>query len=301
MGQPEWNHLQTLLILARTQRLAEAGRRLKIDHSTVSRHIAALETAFGVRLFDRRNEGFLLTAEGERLFHAAEQMEGLMMEVQSDIAGKDLELTGTVKIGAPDGLSVDFLTPRLATFASAHPGLSIELVALQHLFNLTKREADIAITSTRPAKGRLFARKLVDYNNHLYATKEYLSTHEPLTTTADLLKHRVIAFSEELAPVAQLNLLDEIDTAIQPCFTSSTTICKLAAILAGAGIGILPRFVGLQHTDLQCVLPEQVNFKRTFWLSVHADLRRLARIRAICDFIVSEMRNASELFADPEE
>lgn len=298
MSVPEWNHLQTLLILARTQRLAEAGRRLKLDHSTVSRHVAALESAFGVRLFDRRKEGFLLTAEGERLFHTAEQMEGLMTEVSSDIGGKDLELTGSVKIGAPDGLSIDFLAPRLANFASAHPGLSIELVALQHLFNLTKRDADIAITSTRPAKGRLFARKLVDYTNQLYATKEYLDSREAIVDTTDLRHHRVVAFSQELAPVAHVNLLDEIDTAIQPCFISSTE-CKLAAILAGAGIGILPRFVALQHPELQCILPDKVNFRRSFWLSVHADLRRLARIRAICEFIVSEMTTALELFAEP--
>src|ERR1035438_2888838 len=95
MREPEWNHLQTLLILARTQRLAAAGRRLRVDHSTVSRHIASLEEVFSVRLFDRREDGFWLTPEGERLFHAAEQMESLMMDVHSDIVGKDLQLTGS--------------------------------------------------------------------------------------------------------------------------------------------------------------------------------------------------------------
>ncbi len=61
MLNPEWSHLQTLLILARTHRLAAAGRRLRVDHSTVSRHIASLEDALSVRLFDRREEGFYLT------------------------------------------------------------------------------------------------------------------------------------------------------------------------------------------------------------------------------------------------
>jgi len=296
MREPEWSHLQTLLILARTQRLAAAGRRLKIDHSTVSRHIAALEEAFNVRLFDRREEGFLLTAEGERLFHAAEQMETLMMDVHSDIVGRDLQLTGTVRIGVPDGLGVGFLAPRLANFAARQPGLEIELVAISRIFNLTKREADVAITLTRPAKGRLVASKLLDYSLQLYAHREYLAQHAPIHKTADLLGHSVFAFIEDLNPISQLNFLDEIHKDIQPCFTSSTIICQAEAIRAGAGVGVLPRFMAVNYPELVCVLPDQVRIKRTFWLCVHADLRRLTRIRAICEFVTNEMRNSAAIF-----
>lgn len=296
MREPEWSHLQTLLILARTQRLAGAGRRLHIDHSTVSRHIAALEDAFSVRLFDRRQEGFLLTAEGERLFGAAEQMESLMMDVHSDIVGKDLQLAGTVRIGVPDGLGVGFLAPRLALFAASRPRLAIELVAISRIFNLTKREADIAITLARPAKGRLIGQKIMDYTLQLYATKEYLRTHPPIKKPSDLLDQNVVAFIEDLNPITQLNFLDEVHPAIQPCFTSSTIVCQSEAILAGAGVGVLPRFIAAKHPRLRCVLEDQVKIKRTFWLSVHADLHRLARIRAICEFITQEMRGSAEIF-----
>jgi DNA-binding transcriptional LysR family regulator len=296
MREPEWSHLQTLLILARTQRLAAAGRRLRIDHSTVSRHVAALEEAFSVRLFDRREDGFFLTAEGERLFSAAEQMESLMMDVHSDIVGRDLQLTGTVRIGVPDGLGVGFLAPRLATFAASQPGLSIELVAISRVFNLTKREADIAITLSRPAKGRLVGRKIIDYTLQLYASKSYVESHAPVRKTADLLEQNVVAFIEELNPISQLNFLDEIHPEIRPCFTSSTIVCQLEALLAGAGIGVLPRFMALKYPQLVCVLPEVINFKRTFWLNMHADLQRLTRIRVICDFMTQQMRGAPEQF-----
>jgi DNA-binding transcriptional LysR family regulator len=293
---PEWSQLQTFLILARTQRLAAAGRRLHIDHSTVSRHIAALEEAFAVRLFDRRENGFFLTPEGERLFQAAEQMESLMMDVHKDIVGKDLQLTGTVRIGVPDGLGVGFLASRLAHFASSQPGLTIELVAISRIFNLTKREADIAITLARPEHGRLVAQKILDYSLQLYATKGYLNTHPPVCNRSDLLEHGLIAFIEDLNPISELNFLDEIQAGLRPCFASSTIVCQLEAILAGAGIGILPRFMAASHPSLVCVLPDAVRLKRTFWLNVHADLRRLTRIRVTCDFLVQEMRREAELF-----
>jgi DNA-binding transcriptional LysR family regulator len=296
MREPEWSHLQTLLILARTQRLATAGRRLRVDHSTVSRHIASLEEAFAVRLFDRRDDGFWLTPEGERLFQVAEQMESLMMDVQSDIVGKDLQLSGTVRIGVPDGLGVGFLAPRLALFAASQPGLEIELVAISRIFNLSKREADIAITLTRPAKGRLIGQKLLDYSLQLYATRSYLDAHPPIEKTADLLDQTVITFIEDLNPISQLNFLDEIHRSIHPSFTSSTIVCQMEAILAGAGVGVLPRFMAASHPELVCVLPEAVRIKRTFWLCVHADLQRLTRIRMIRDFIVQQMRSAAPLF-----
>ncbi len=296
MLNPEWSHLQTFLILARTHRLAAAGRRLRIDHSTVSRHIASLEDALSVRLFDRREEGFYLTPEGERLFQAAEQMESLTLDVYNNIVGKDLRLTGSVRIGVPDGLGVGFLAACLAQFAAAQPGLAIELIAIPRLFNLTKREADIAISLTRPAKGRLIGQKLIDYSLQLYASKAYLATHPPIHKLADLLDQMVIAYIEDLTSIPELNYLDEIHEDLHPGFTSSTMIVQLEAVRAGAGVGVLPRFLAAAHPELVCVLPETVRLKRTFWLSVHADLHRLARIRIICDFIARQIREAAALF-----
>ena len=297
MNEPEWSYLQTFLTLARTHRLAAAGRRLHSDHSTVSRHIAALEASLSVTLFDRREEGFYLTSEGERLFAAAEQMESLMLDARNDIIGKDLRLTGTVRIGAPDGLGVGFLASRLARLAEAHPGLAIELVAVPRVLNLTKREADIAITLTRPAKGRLIGRKILDYSLRLFASRSYIETHEPIQKPADLLQHAVIGYIEDLTAIPELNYLDQIHPALKPAFASSTAIVQMQAICAGAGVGVLPGFLAKSRKDLVCVLESQVCIRRTFWLSVHADLHRLTRVRLLCDFMAEQIQAEAELFA----
>jgi DNA-binding transcriptional LysR family regulator len=296
MKQPEWSHLETFLILSRTHRLALAGRRLGVDHSTVSRHISALETSLAVTLFDRREEGFYLTAEGERLFAAVEQMESLVLDAHNDIVGHDLELTGTVRIGVPDGLGVGFLANRLSIFAAAHPGLNIELIAFPRVFNLSKREADIAISLARPARGRLVGRKILDYTLQLYATKSYLASHEAIRKPADLTHHMMIGYIEELTAISELSFLTDIHSSLVPGFSSSTMVVQQEAVLAGSGVGVLPRFMALDHPELECVLPDQVKLTRTFWLSVHADLHRLKRIRVVCDTITEQMRAASDLF-----
>ncbi|MDR3723742.1 MAG: LysR family transcriptional regulator [Terracidiphilus sp.] len=297
MSDPEWNHLQTFLTLARTHRLASAGRRLRADHSTVSRHISTLEESLSATLFERREEGFYLTPEGERLFAAAEQMESLMLDAHNDIAGKDLSLNGTVRIGAPDGLGAGFLAARLARLAAAHPGLAIELVAIPRVFNLTKREADIAISLTRPAKGRLIGRKILDYSLRLFASHAYLESHPAIRKPADLMQHVVIGYIEDLTAIPELNYLDQIHPSLKPAFSSSTAIVQMQAISAGAGVGVLPVFLARTNPELECVLEEQVCIRRTFWLSTHADLHRLTRVRLLCDFIAQQIQGEAEQFA----
>ncbi len=171
----------------------------------------------------------------------------------------------------------------------------IELSAIPRRFNLTKREADSAVSLTRPAKGRLIGRKLIDYSLQLYASKTYLATHPPILKPADLLDQMVIAYIEDLTSIPELNYLDEIHAALHPGFTSSTMIVQLEAVRAGAGVGVLPRFLASAYQELVCVLPETVRLKRTFWLSVHADLHRLARIRIVCDFLAHKIREAAAL------
>lgn len=296
MQDPEWSHLQTFLTLARTHRLAAAGRRLHADHSTVSRHIASLEKRLSVRLFDRREDGFFLTYEGERLFHASEQMESFLLDARNDIAGKDMRLAGTVRIGAPDGLGGNFLASRLSNLASAHPGLMIELVAIPRVFNLTKREADIAISLTRPMRGRLIGRKILDYNMRLYATKSYLAQHTPITKPTDLLQHPIIGYIEDLTDIPELGYMRQIHPALKPTFSSSTVSVQLEAVKAGAGVGVIPDFMTKGCDNLVCVLPEKVCIRQSFWLSVHSDLHHLTRIRVICDFITDQMRTEADLF-----
>lgn len=297
MAEPEWTHLQTFLTLARTHRLATAGRRLCADHSTVSRHIASLESSVSARLFDRREDGFFLTPEGERLFAATEQMESLMLDARNEIVGKDLSLAGTVRIGVPDGLGVGFLACRLGRLAAAHRGLNIELVAISRVFNLTKREADIAISLSRPTTGRLISRKIIDYNLQLFAAKSYLETHPAITQPADLLEHVIIGYIEELTAIQELNFLDQVHPSLRPSFSSSTVLAQLQAVCGGAGVGVLPVFLAKMQDKLECVLPDCVTIRRTFWLNVHEDLQRLTRIRLICEFITEQMQSRPDIFA----
>jgi len=121
----DWDNVRVFLAVARGGQFVAAAKRLKLDHATVSRRIAALEETVGAKLFDRRTTGAKLTGAGERFIGAAEQMESAFLHAQGEISGVDLELSGDVRIGAPDGFSTYYLVGALRDFAERKSPASI--------------------------------------------------------------------------------------------------------------------------------------------------------------------------------
>ena len=291
----DWDDLRFFLAGARAGRLTAAARRLGADHATVSRRITSLEEALKAKLFERRPQGYTLTAHGERLLAKAESMETEALAIQSDIGGADMALAGTVRIGAPDGFGTAFLAPRLASFAAAYPGLEIQLIAMPRLLSLSKREADVAITLAPPKEGKVVARKLADYRLGLYAAPGYLAQMPPVTTPEDLFGHRIIGYIDDLIFSPELDYLDEVAKGLRAHLQSSSVIAQMNAVVAGAGIGVIHHFMAEGDPRLVPVLPQTVQITRSFWLLVHADLKDGARVRAIGDFIVREAKAARAL------
>lgn len=290
MAEFDWNNLRAFLAVARTGRLTAAAARLSLDHATVSRHIAALEGALKARLFERAPTGYTLTAQGERLLATAEGVESLTLAAEAEVKGADLSLAGTVRIGAPEGFGSYFLAPRLAALADLHPELEVELVAIPGVLSLSKREADIAVSLSRPREGRLLARKLADYGLGLYGAPAYLDSHPPLRTRADMSAHRFVGYIPDLLYAPELDYMDAPDARIAVRLRSSNLIAQLRATLAGAGLCVLPHFIADQEPGLRRVLPDQVGLTRAFWLLTHADLASVARVKTVAGFIADAVR-----------
>lgn len=289
MSHFDWNDLQSFLAMARTGRLTVAARRMGVDHSTLSRRIAALEDAMQVKLFERRPVGFVLTPEGEALLGDAEAIESLTVRMGARLHAQASQLSGNVRIGTPEGFGTYFLAPLLAHLGQQHPALTVELVANPRSFSLSKREADIAVSMARPSQGRLYARKLVDFGLGIYASTRYLNDHAPITATAQLAEHRWIGYVEDLMWTAELDYMPWVDRAIQPRLHISNVISQMAAVAGGAGLGILPHFMARRDPTLQRVLPTQVQLTRAYWLITHPDTHDLARIQACTDFLSAQV------------
>lgn len=291
----DWNHLQAFLAVARTGRLTAAAARLATDHATVSRRISSLEDSLRARLFDRSPRGYSLNAQGEKLLKLAEEMEGLAQAAAENVGGADAAVTGSVRIGAPEGFGSYFLAPRLGRLIERHPGLRVQLVAAPSVLSLSKREADLVIALSKPTGGRLYARKLLDFELGLFGALAYLQDAPPIASPDDLIRHRFIGYISDLIYAPELDYIQDIHPQIATAIESSNLIAQLRATLAGAGLCILPAFIARAHPELVQVLGDKVRLTRSLHLIAHEDMRGLERIKIASAFLSEEARAARDV------
>ncbi|MBO0335234.1 LysR family transcriptional regulator [Sneathiella sp. CAU 1612] len=256
-----------------------------MDHTTVGRRVLALEEKLDAKLFEATSRGFVLTVAGERLLPLAEQMESASATIQDIVGGENQTLTGTVRLGVPEGFGSQFLSQELPAFQKLHPKIELEFVANDRFVSLSKREADLSITLGRPKSGRLISRKLTDYRLRLYATRDYLKHHRPIHTLDDLRHHNFISYIEELVPDPQLLYLTDVIGSPNVSLKSSSIVFQFQATLAGAGISILHCFAAEEYPELIPLLPDEISIERSYWLNTPEDIHDLARIKAVSDFL----------------
>jgi len=289
-----WDDVRIFLAVARAGQILGAARRLELNHATVSRRIAALEDALRTKLFRRLTTGSELTPAGERFLDIAERMEGDMIAARSTIAGED-DVSGTVRIGAPDGFGVAFLARRLGELTALHRELTIQLVPVPRSFSLSRREADIAITVERPTEGRLVAGKLVDYSLGLFASRTYANANGLPKTAAELGQHTLIGYVPDLIVSPSLDYAAEFSTDWRTSFAISSALGQAEAVRSGAGIGILHTFVARSMPELVAV-DVVAPIRRAYWLVYHESVRPLRRIQIVASFITKAVERERSLF-----
>jgi DNA-binding transcriptional LysR family regulator len=292
----DWDLLRSFLAVARSGKLTAAARRLKIDHSTLSRRIAALETSLKTKLFDKSLNGYTLTLDGERLLAQAERIESTVIGIQHEIAAENTEVSGSVRIGTPDGFGTSFLASRIGALSARHPHLEIELVAVPRSFSLSRREADIAVGLSDPGTGRLHTEKLTDYELGLFGASSRAADWQQLEDPADLASQPFISYIDDLIYTPELDYLPLIGRGITPRLKSSNLMAQAEAIASGAGLGVLPCFLANRDPRFLRIFPRDIRLIRTFYMSVHADMRNLARLKATTDFMREVIQREKEIF-----
>ncbi|WP_424981433.1 LysR family transcriptional regulator [Maritalea sp. S77] len=291
-----WDDARMFLAVGRHGQFLAASRTLGINQATLSRRISALEADVGSKLLVRRTNGCELTEAGRKMLTALEQAESNIMDGLEGVSHQDSDVSGTVRIGAPDGFGIGFLAARLGALEAKHPNLKIELVPVPRSFSLSQREADIAVMVGRPDKGRLVVRKLVDYSLGLYAAKSYLDQAGRPQSRNDLADHKLIGFVDDLIYAPSLDYVQEFYRGWRSSVAVSSATGQVEAAKGGAGIAILHDYLVLPESGLEPVLPD-LKITRSYWLAVHESQRNLARIAAVNDFLIEIVGKERNLFA----
>lgn len=290
-----WDDMRYFLSLCRKGSFVSAASELRVTHSTVARRITALEDSLQTLLFHRNEKGCTITPAGEKLIVFAEQIESAAANLEESVTGYNNQLSGSIRIGAPDGIGNCFLAACLCRLQALHPSLDIELIAVPMYYSLSKREIDILITVKKPTGGNVIVRKLTNYRLGMFASKKYLATAAPITNKNDLKKHKIIGYIDDLLFDRDLQFMEEIAPGLTPQFRSSTVVAQMNAVAAGAGIGVIPYFMAHLEERIIPVLPEQI-LERGYWLQVNPESRQLARVRSTIDFLVEQIEIERNLF-----
>lgn len=290
MADLNWDDLKVFLAVARLESLSAAGKSLRMDPATVGRRIIRLEEGLTTRLFIRSPQGYTLTEVGQKLVGHADEAERAVISALEDTRGASNVLSGSIRIGAPDG-SANYLLPQIcAEICDENPGLEVQIFALPRVFNLSKREADMAITVSPPATGRLTVQKLTDYHLHLAATQGYLDRHPPIHTLSDLKNHRLIGYIPDMIFDKELDFIEEVGEAAHAELESNSFSVQLNWARMGAGVCIVHDFAIPTFPDLRKILTDHVSLSRSFYLIRHADDRRVERLNRFAVLLAEKIR-----------
>ncbi|WP_082922024.1 LysR family transcriptional regulator [Croceicoccus mobilis] len=296
MSAFNWNDLRFFLAVARSRTISLAGRRTGSDHATVSRRITALEAALGLKLFERNPRGYNMTQHGEALLEMASAIEAEAVKIDETASGQQHGLTGAVRISAPEGFGNFFLASRIGELATAHPQLSLEMITIQQIVALSRREADIAITMALPQTGNIVQEHLTDYRLFVYASADYLAGARPIRTRDDLGDHPFIGYVDDLIFTRALNYLPEIKPHLRARLQNSSLQAQLSATISGFGLCVLPDYVARNAPELVAVLPDEVSLMRSYWMVADADVAESGPVRLTRRFVRSLLAEADDFF-----
>ena len=141
-----WDEFRLVKAIADSRSLVGAAEALGLNHSTVFRRLGALEDAMGTRLFERSRLGYAPTAAGEEMIALAGRMAQDIIEFERTVAGRDVKPAGELRITTNDTFLAHFVAPVLASFGVAYPDIRLDVIVANTTLNLSKRDADVAIS-----------------------------------------------------------------------------------------------------------------------------------------------------------
>lgn len=291
--QLAWDDLLYVLAVGRSGSLSGAARLLGVNHSTVFRRIALTEDRLGVRLFDRQRKGYSPTPAGEAMISFAEEMDIGITALERRLVGEDMRPAGTVRLASTDTL-LPLLAGLMPGFASQYPNIRLELATATQMVNLTRRDADVALRATTAPDEHLVGRKLASIGFAIYGAKEYVC-HAGGDDLSE--NHSWIGLDETLAHTAAYKWLASNAPFENTRLVVSSLSGAMAAARHGNGLALLPCYMVDKDQDLVRCSPVLPAVSSELWLLVHRDLRKVARVRALLDYLGHEIGKLAAFFS----
>lgn len=287
----DWNDLKAFLAVARGGSTLAASKALNVNQTTVARRVESLETALGLKLFERGQAGSRLTEAGRELLGEAEKVERSTKDFASRAQSHQRGLTGALRITCIELMANMTLTPAIAEFRRRYPDVQVDLIISDQQLDIEKGEADVAIrTGIALPISNLVARKMTDYDFRLYCSRDYAARRGVPATLKDLADHDLIGGDGGLERLISVVWMFEQAGGKAPASRSTTLTNLVHAVRAGLGIAPLPSILAdADPTLVRCSDAIDVS-RSSAWVVTRRELKDTPRVRAFIDFLVPFMQ-----------
>jgi DNA-binding transcriptional LysR family regulator len=286
----DWEDVRYFVELARCGSLSATARALGVNHATVARRLARLETRLAHPLFERRPDGYALNAEGSAALASAVRMEEAALALPARFE-RHPGMAGSVRLTTVRGFAEHFIVPRLGALHRRYPAIAVVVEAEARNLSLARREADLALRLGRSRDGSLLSRRLGAIDYRFFASPDYLARPESLAQPS------FVGFDEANAGVPEATWISRRAAGAPFTFRSNSQMAQLAAARAGFGIALLPCFLVAGSSGLVPVPGEEARYQREIWLLMRRDLARVPRIRVVADHLAELIDEARDLLA----
>jgi DNA-binding transcriptional LysR family regulator len=240
--------------------LTAAATALDMSRAMASRHLESLEQWLGARLLHRTTRRIGLSTAGEQVLPRCREMIELAEDVHALSGQSGREAAGNLRVTTSPSFAQSHLTAAAVDFQAQYPKVQIELFVVDRVVNLAEERIDLAVRISNRIDAGLVARRLATCRSVLCASPAYQQRHGLPTRPEELKLHRCITHSAGVLSEYKLRRDGRTTTvSVHGSLTSNETAVVHAAVLAGAGIAMLPTYyVGddLASGRLVRVLPE---------------------------------------------
>ena len=290
---PNPDDLLILLAVSRSGKFTTAAQALGLNHTTVSRRIAALEKALGGRVLARAAGGWEVTELGAEAVLVAERIESAVGALGPSDGAPD-PITGVVRMTATDGFSAYIAAPAVAKLRRDHPGLSVEIVTVTRRALQQRSGLDIEVVVGTPQVHRAEAIRLGEYRLGMYASRAYLADNGTPGTIEELTQHQLVYFVDSMLQVDDLDAPRRLVPTMRDGLSSTNVFVHVEATRAGAGVGFLPCFMADRHTDLVRLLPSDFAELLPYWMVLRPDSMRRPAVAAVVQALREETESRRE-------
>lgn len=280
----DWNSLKAFLAIARRETLSGAANDLDVNHSTIFRRLNSFEKEIGAQLFERRNYRYELTTLGHELLDFAQIIENSFDGIDRHIVGKDIQPKGIVKITAPNNIAYRYLPRFITDFNLHYPEIHIELLVSNLEFNMSNRQADIAIRATDSPPEHLLGRQVSTLNWSVFGSALYERKHGLPKHITELENHCLIGATGPLRRLSAFSWQDRnfADQIITRC---DDLTAMSYFVESGQGLAFLPD--DQDRPELIRLFAVSDSKASNLWLLTHPDLRNVERIKLVMQHLAS--------------